>query len=293
MEVGVTVFTPTYNRGYTLERLYHSLCRQTNEQFEWLIIDDGSTDNTAEIVNKWKLENKIKIRYFYQINSGKAQAHNLAIKKAEKALFTCVDSDDYLVDNALEVILEKWRGSNEIIGMLFARGYSDGSRITKLKRTGIVSSLRRAYRNSELSGDTMLIYDTKILSQFMFPQIEGEKFIPEAYLYDLMDQIGNIQMFDNILYIGEYLEDGYTYSIRRVIAENPNGYEIFIKQRLVLESTFQERIFDIIRYVAIKYTKKDSKIINDSPFPLLTLLLYPFGLVFYYRYYHKYSRRND
>lgn len=292
MKSGVTVFTPTYNRGYTLDRLYHSLCRQTNKHFEWLIIDDGSTDNTAEKVNAWILENKITIRYFYQLNSGKAQAHNLAVKKAERALFTCVDSDDYLVENALEVIMEKWIDSKEIIGMLFARGYPDGSRNTKLKKSGIVSTLRRAYSNFDLSGDTMLVYDTKILSEFMFPRFEGEKFIPEAYLYDLLDQIGNIQMFDNILYIGEYLEDGYTHSMRSVIAKNPNGYEIFIRQRLLLDRTFQERITDIIRYIAIKLVKNDRNIICNSPFPLFTLFVYPFGLIFYFKYYHKYSRKN-
>ena len=116
----ITVFTPTYNRAYILPRLYKSLLRQTNKQFEWIIVDDGSTDNTEEKVNNWIKENKIKIKYYKQENQGKMIAHNKGVEKSEGELFVCVDSDDYLTDNAIEIITKKWlkvRKINDCIGI--------------------------------------------------------------------------------------------------------------------------------------------------------------------------------
>ena len=104
----VTVFTPTYNRAYTLERLYNSLVEQTNNSFVWLIVDDGSTDNTAQLVNKFIAENKINIQYHCQENAGKSQAHNKGVALCETELFVCVDSDDYLAPNAIERVTHHW-----------------------------------------------------------------------------------------------------------------------------------------------------------------------------------------
>ena len=100
----LTVCTPTYNRAHTLPRLYESLVRQTSQDFEWLVVDDGSTDNTRELVDGWVAEGRIRIRYVYKENGGKPSAHNLGVRMAAGELFFCVDSDDYLTDNAVEVI---------------------------------------------------------------------------------------------------------------------------------------------------------------------------------------------
>jgi len=101
-EKRITVFTPTYNRAYILNRLYESLKKQSSKSFLWLIIDDGSTDNTEELVNAWIRENIIEIRYYKQENGGKQRAHNKAVELCDTELFICVDSDDYLTENAIE-----------------------------------------------------------------------------------------------------------------------------------------------------------------------------------------------
>ena len=104
----LTIFTPAFNRAYTLEKLYNSLLVQTSKDFEWLIVDDGSTDNTEELVSDWIEEGKIKIRYYYQKNSGKQVAMNLGAEKCITELFDCVDSDDYLLPDAVEAMLRFW-----------------------------------------------------------------------------------------------------------------------------------------------------------------------------------------
>ena len=111
----LTVCTPTYNRAHTLPRLYESLVRQTSQDFEWLVVDDGSTDNTRELVDGWVAEGRIRIRYVYKENGGKPSAHNLGVRLAAGELFFCVDSDDYLTDNAVELILSAWENADRKI----------------------------------------------------------------------------------------------------------------------------------------------------------------------------------
>ena len=116
----LTIFTPAYNRAHTIGRTYESLCRQTCKDFEWLIVDDGSKDNTRELVEGWIAENKIPIRYIYQQNQGMHGAHNTAYRNITTELNTCIDSDDYMPDDAVEKIVTFWKehGSNEVAGII-------------------------------------------------------------------------------------------------------------------------------------------------------------------------------
>ena len=115
----VTVFTPTYNRGYTIGRLYDSLLRQTDKRFCWIIVNDGSTDNTEELILDWIKEKRIDIQYYKQKNQGKPSAHNKGVELTRTELFTCVDSDDYLKDNAIEEIITAWQNHpDDCIGIL-------------------------------------------------------------------------------------------------------------------------------------------------------------------------------
>ena len=124
----VTIFTPTYNRAYILENLYESLIRQTSQKFEWLIVDDGSTDETANLVATWQKENKISIRYLKQKNGGKQRAHNKGVEECKTELFVCVDSDDYIADGSIESILKTWKnikGDDKLAGMIALRGVDE------------------------------------------------------------------------------------------------------------------------------------------------------------------------
>lgn len=286
--MSITIFTPTYNRAYILENLYNSLKLQTCKSFTWLIVDDGSTDNTSELVNKWIKENIIEIQYYKQSNQGKSMAHNQGVLLTQTELFTCVDSDDFLSENAVEIILKKWKSiknNNDIIGILAFKGRMDGTSVTTLKSNIKLSKLAEAYRKHGLRGDTMLIYRTNIISKYKFPNFENEKFVPEAYLYDCLDQEGVLYILSEILYYCEYLEDGYTKNIARLLLNNPKGYLAYINQRLVNDKNISEKIKNTIRYTAISIATKQDNYIKNSVYPVLTFITWPLAAIFYWKRY--------
>ncbi|MBP2623960.1 glycosyltransferase family A protein [Streptococcus oricebi] len=293
MKKGITIFTPTYNRAHTLERLYDSLCRQTSKEFEWLIVDDGSDDETAVLVQKWQQEGRLTIRYLYQANAGKSQAHNLGVENAGFELFSCVDSDDYLVDQAVQRILEVWRSLPNAIGIVCLRGKTSTSPLTQWRMEQAYSTLREAYQSNLIQGDTMLVYQTSIIANYQFPSFKNEKFVPETYLYDQLDQVGQLYFLKEILYIGEYQADGYTASMKKIIAENPRGYEAYIQQRLDLDTRIRDLIADTIRYIAIKLVVRDNSLFKEAKYPGLTGILYPLGFLFFKKSYAPYINRKS
>ena len=283
----LTIFTPTYNRAYTLPRLYNSLCNQSNKEFIWLIVDDGSKDNTKEIINQWINEAKIEIEYIYQENAGKAQAHNNGVRNTKTELFVCVDSDDYLTADAVETIIVEDLTKQDCVGALYKKGYSENKSVTIWNKEMDYSTLQDAYLNKGLQGDTMLVYKTSVIKQFEYPKIEGERFIPDAYLYDRIDTIGKLKFIDRILYVCEYLPDGYTSNIRRINATNPKGYCLFIEQRINSQKLGIPLVMNCIRLVAIKLVLKES-IIKKVKHPFINLLVVIPGWYFYQKNYRQY-----
>lgn len=278
----ITVFTPTYNRCDTLKRLYKSLLNQNCKDFCWLIVDDGSADDTQKLVSKWIDENKISIRYYRQENQGKPAAHNKGVELTETELFTCVDSDDYLVSNAIEKISETWRKTQkeDIVGILAFKGYSETKAVTNIKNNINKGNLRFLYDNG-LSGDTMLVFKTDIIKKYSFPKFENEKFIPEAYLYDLIDQEGSLLVLKEILYICEYLPGGYSANMAKLLYNNPQGYFCYINQRLKFDENFRQKFFDSIRYTAMAIAHKKEKFVKNSVCPFISFLSLPFGYILY------------
>lgn len=283
----LTIFTPTYNRAYILSKLYLSLTNQTSQNFVWLIIDDGSTDDTEVEIRRWISEGKVEIIYYKQPNLGKSMAHNEGVKMTNTELFVCVDSDDFLVVDAVEKILEFWQENREqgIVGILAFKRYSDGRPVTVMKGNFTKATLKDAYSKHYLSGDAMLIYRSDIIKQFKFPKFLGEKFVPEAYIYDLIDQKGQLLILKTALYCCEYLEDGYTKNMAKLLVKNPKGYLKYIKQRLRFDITTKEKVLDTIRYTAMCIATNESKYIRKSVYPIITILTLPLGYIFYIKRY--------
>lgn len=286
----LTIFTPTYNRAATLPRLYQSLCQQTCTDFEWVVVDDGSTDETVLLLTQWTEENKINIRHHTQPNAGKMAAHNRGASMATGDMFVCVDSDDYLVDDAVEILRNSWLAhSPACIGMLAFKILSDGTPVTTMKDQQITDSpLKAAYDKHGLSGDAMLIFKSRVLKKFSFPTFPGEKFVPESYLYDLLDQEGSLFLVREGLYVCQYLSDGYTASIARVLFSNPQGYFAYITQRLRLDNTVKSRFLDSIRFVGMAIAHR--KPLRESPRPLWAYLAWLPGYLFYARRYKEFTR---
>ncbi|TXC92361.1 glycosyltransferase family 2 protein [Metabacillus litoralis] len=233
----ITVFTPTYNRAFIIEKLYRSLQQQTYTNFEWLVIDDGSMDSTEELFKLWtKDNNSFSIRYFKVENGGKHRAINKATDLAKGDLFFIVDSDDYLIDDALESIIE-WEKTIEnsefFCGISGNRGKSRSDYIgTSFNGEYIdASSLERNKCN--ITGDKAEVFYTNIIKNYKFDEIEGENFITEATVWDRLAYDGyKIRWFNKTIYICDYLEDGLTNNMERIFSNNPTGTAIYIKQQI-------------------------------------------------------------
>ncbi|MBS6509121.1 MAG: glycosyltransferase family 2 protein [Paraclostridium bifermentans] len=250
----ITVFTPTYNRGYIINKCYDSLCRQTNNNFEWLIVDDGSTDDTESIVNEWIKENKIKIRYVKQKNSGKYIAHNRGVLECNTGIFVCVDSDDYLTDDAIEKIYKQWKyvdTDEKLAGIIAGKGYSANDVVGTRMPKGINKcSMFDLYDKYKFKGDATMIFKTSVLKDNLFPEIEGENFITEAVIYDKISRTYDMYLYDEILYICVYLPDGYSKNIDKIHRNNPKGYLLFLSQRIEFAKNQEEKQKAYAYYIA-------------------------------------------
>ncbi|MFL0268924.1 glycosyltransferase family 2 protein [Candidatus Clostridium radicumherbarum] len=228
----ITIFTPTYNRAYRLNALYQSLKRQTYSDFEWIVIDDGSLDNTIDLFEKWKLEaNSFNIKYLKVDNGGKHRAINKGVTLAEGKLFFIVDSDDYLTDDALEKVV-KWEATlskdqTNFAGIAGAKGTSEKNIIGTSSNIAYIDSTSQERFTCGITGDKAEVFYTDILRKFPFPEIEGENFITESVVWFAIGKAGyKLRWFNDIIYIAEYLPDGLTSSENTIFKSNPKGYLI-------------------------------------------------------------------
>lgn len=263
----ITIFTPTYNRAYILPVLYESLKKQTCKNFEWLVIDDGSKDNTKELVNRWiETEENFNIRYYEQPNGGKHRAINYAVNLAYYDWFFIVDSDDYLKDNAIELV-ESWtttiNGKDDFAGVAGLKCYKNGELIgqtPKLSTDGYIDATNLERARFYLNGDKSEVYKTKILKKYPFPEFNDEKFIEEASVWIAIAADGyKIRWFNVPTIVCEYLEDGLTSASRfnTQALDNFNGYQYVAKLYIKYFSGLK-RITAIFRYIRIARQKNIS-----------------------------------
>lgn len=237
--IRITVFTPTYNRGYIIENLYASLKRQTVTDFEWLVVDDGSTDNTQELFDRWEQEeNSFPIRYIKTQNGGKHRAVNRGVKLAEGELFFIVDSDDFLADDAIEMLL-LWRDAlpddKTFAGIAGARGFSANEMIGTGHGAEYLDCKNTEREKYGLRSDKAEAYFTHIMRQFPFPEFDGENFITESVVWNAISQAGyKLRWYDRIIYIGEYRSDGLTADNMGLFLRNPRGHLHALKSDFIL-----------------------------------------------------------
>ena len=279
--IRLTIFTPAYNRAHTLPRTYESLLQQDCKEFIWLIVDDGSQDNTAELVRQWQSQdNGFEIRYIYKENGGMHTAHNTAYENIDTELNTCIDSDDRLAAGAVRKILSKWelvrdRGYAGIIGL---DSDFDGQIIGKGFPEGMTETSVIGYYAAGGSGDKKLVYRTEIINKYpSYPVFEGEKYVALSYKYRLIDQDYKMAVLDEILCNVEYQPDGSSNTMWRQYLKNPKGWAFWRKVCMQYPISRKRMVVDCINYVSSSLLYKNRRFIAESPRKLLTILCIPAG----------------
>ncbi len=277
----LTVFTPAFNRAHTLPRTYLSLCNQKCKDFIWLIVDDGSSDHTADLVDGWKKEEKgFEIRYIRKENGGMHTAHNTAYENIDTELNVCIDSDDCLAEGAVEKILHKWQQVKEkgyagLIGLdadlngdLIGCGFMDG--MTETTLTG--------YYASGGAGDKKLVYRTDIIKQYPpYPVFEGEKYVALAYKYRLIDQNYRLAVLPEIICNVEYQEDGHSAGMWKEYLRSPRGFAQWRKVCMQYPTSAIRLMIDCIHYCSSSCIAGNKRYIAESPRKMLTILCTPAG----------------
>lgn len=280
----LTIFTPTYNRAHTLPALYNSLVEQiTNYSFEWLIIDDGSSDNTSEIVNEWIKEDKITINYYKVPNGGKPRAINKAVEWARSPFLFIVDSDDYLADSSVVEFMasecDKIKDDATFVGVGGLRGHSITAPLKLPKFDGFIDATDLERAQYGLNFDCNEVYKIDILRKYPFKVWEGENFTPEQIVLDDMALDGyKLRWHNRVIVISEYLEDGLTKGSWNLIKKNPMGYAMLYDHKLKYHYRLKDRIYDVIQMVAQSIIGRNPLYFVQSNAPILASICYPLGV---------------
>lgn len=283
----ITVFTPTYNRAYTLPVLYDSLLRQTSFDFEWLIIDDGSTDKTKELVYGWIKENKLPIKYIRQKNMGMVAAHNTAHYNIHTELNVCIDSDDFMPDSAIETIVDHWtsrENKQELMGIIGLDIYKNGKVIGDNFPLDIKeSTFSELLYKYKIKGDKKYVLRSDLIKSVLpYPYIEGEKFPAPSYMYLLLEDNYKFSLIREPLCVVEYLPDGNSMNKLNQYRKSPNAFALYRIAKIKHAYNIKDKFKNCIHYISAKLLGNRKDILKDSPSKFLTILAFPFGVVLYF-----------
>lgn len=283
MQKSLTVFTPTFNRATLLPRLYESLKNQTSKNFVWMIIDDGSIDETPKIVEFWIREGALEIEYFYKKNEGMHSAHNYAYENIKTEYNVCIDSDDTMPNNAVEIILDEIKkiDSNEVSGIVGLDEDMEGKIIgDRFPENLNKIKLQDFYLKYKLSGDRKLVYKTRLIQSVPpYPIFEGEKLVPLDYKYMLLDREYDLVPVNKVLCTVEYQEDGSTKNMLKQYRRHPRGFAFSRIVRINGTNSFKEKIKNAIHLVSCSLFLQDYSILFGTKNTVLVLLVFPLGFL--------------
>jgi glycosyltransferase involved in cell wall biosynthesis len=285
--VFITILTPAYNRAYTLRRLYESLENQTLKMFEWLIVDDGSSDETKEIVKEIKGNASFQIKYIYKNNGGKHTAINEGIKEIKTELTFIVDSDDFLTSDAVKTIYTKWeqyRNNLDIGSMWFLQSDINGNIVgEKFPEDEFISTYTNVIINSEIKGDKRAVYVTKARKEFPFPVLKDEKFIGEGTVHKRIGDHYKCVFINKVIYKGEYLVDGLSKAGKKMRIKNPLGGMINSKEFFTNDVSLKIKLKKMILFITYGFFAKlkYKKILFDSGHLFLTIICTPIAYLLY------------
>lgn len=280
----LTVFTPTYNRAYTLWKGYEGLKRQTCKDFKWIIVDDGSTDNTRELVSGWIKENLVPIEYYYKKNGGMHSAHNEAYRHIDSELAVCIDSDDYMTDNGVELIITRWRkeGKDNHAGMIGLDIYENGSVIG----TSFPENLHecKTYDLARKHGvyyDKKYVYRSDVIKQYLpYPEFEGERFGTVNFLYQKIDHDYDMLCSNDVYCVVEYMPDGLTINIYEQHKKSPRTRAYESDVLIAYVPYWQEKLKRAAQYVSSAIFAKDLKLLFQTKNKAWVFSAIPIGIIY-------------
>lgn len=286
-ENSLTVFTPTYNRAHLIGRVYESLCQQTCQDFEWLVIDDGSTDNTREVIAQYIAEQRIAIRYIWKENGGLYTGYNTAYANITSPLNVCIDSDDFMPENAVELILQTWneRGGEQYAGIIGLDFYADKQQpiggyfpenlqevsLNEISEKGLYKGDAKQVMRSDLTRTAIIEED-----------FHGEKdFNPYSMVFQAAKSLPLLVINDNLCFV-DYQPTGMAANIYKQYYRSPWS---FMKMRQIEMTVGSKSIRNLLRlnihYVSSCLIARNKHWLKDSPKPLLTLLMSPLGFLLF------------
>ena len=280
----ITVFTPAYNRSKELHDLYNSLCDQTNYDFEWLIVDDGSVDDTKKKFQNLK-NNKFKIRYIHKKNGGKQSAYNVGLDNALGDIFLCIDSDDILDKKAIATINKDFKNlDNKCAGIAYTQAYISNPK--KIIGTDFGNHKKAyyydIYTKLQVKGDKLIVLKTDVAKKYPFPMISGEKFVPEALVFNRIAVKYKLQLSNLVLAYKEYLDGGYSNNYFNLVKKNPLGNRLYYLEDYQFHHTWH----NIYGYLLFSFYGKIKfkQIISEHQAKFKIFLLYiPTFLIYKWR----------
>lgn len=286
----ITIFTPTFNRRRLLRRLKNSIDSQTCKDFEWIIVDDGSSDGTEEMVNEWlKKDRSYSLSYYKQANQGKHIAFNYGVTMSKGEWFICVDSDDTLTPDAVSVMKNDLCGvDSRSVGIVYPQrlaGVEQSAQWEAISGKEVdIMDLKEVYGIPE----SAILLRKELIAGYPFPVFGSERFLPESWLYHRLIQNGKFQVRSHSFYVSEYLEDGLTKNIWKLWADNSIGALTVLEEKYVLAGKYSGmckvlcKIKCIINLNTICIASK-KRILENTPSKAMSILFYFPSLYFYHK----------
>lgn len=280
----LTIITTTYNRAYCIHQVYDSLKRQRSKDFLWLIIDDGSTDDTKQIIDNFIAEKLIEIEYIWHPNKGMHMARNLAYENVKTELNVIIDSDDWLADGAVATIIEFWEKNKNknIAGIVALNEDLNGNLIGKRLPNIQFSTLTELSDKYNLKGDKKLIYRSDLISLNPYPEFEGEKYFPASYKFRILDLDYTMLLMNEVVCVVDYSENSATLGRVKQYISCAKGFSFYRNEMIRISNNPKFIARQTIHYIATSLFSKDKDFIKNSSSKLYTIVLLPIGVLFYF-----------
>lgn len=294
----VSVITPTYNRGELLLRLFNTLQEQSNYNFEWIVVDDGSEDKFQGVFSEIeKTKTIFKKRILHQNNQGKHAALNKAFNYIKGKVSVIIDSDDIALPNTIDQIIKEWTNERlndpTLAAIIFEKGTESGKPLQVIKDDNKKVNINQYRYFNNLTGDLAETYKSSILKKYRFPVQKNEKFLSEDYIWIDIGRKYNAVFCHQILYMTKYLSSGLTHNMHQIMWENPIGSLMNVEKRVSIEVPLKLQIkFNIMFDIFIKKNNvKLMKELKKTRYPQLAILLWPISILIYYYYCFKYGEK--